>query len=254
MNFKYKAIIQFDGKDFFGWQIQNQTSPTVQEIVNKALEAIFKVPIKTIGSGRTDTAVHAFEHHVVFEAPFEIPCDGLQKALNANLPESIRALAVDQVSKNFRPTNDAKSKEYRYFFSNLEVFPPFLRNHMANISYELDLELMQQACSLFQGKHDFRSFHCTGSNPSSTVREVYHCGIQTADVAMGGVVPAHYVITVQGNGFLKQMVRLMVGAIWAVGRKKLSLSELEREINTPSGKHLSAVAPPQGLYKFSVEY
>jgi len=253
---KYKVVIQFDGHGYFGWQIQNQSSssPTVQEIFNKALKVIFKEAIKTIASGRTDTGVHSLAHHVVFEAPFEIPTEKLLRALNSNLPSSIRAIACEFVDEKFRPTYDAKDKEYRYFFSNKENQSPFTRHYMSNISYSLDLDLMEQACRLFVGTHDFKRFHCVGSQPSSTTREIFEIQLFEEVACFNGIIPEHYSIRIRGNGFLKQMVRLIVGAVWSVGRGKLSLSEIELALSCPNGEHVSAVAPPEGLFKFSVQY
>lgn len=254
MNQKVKIIIQFDGHGFYGWQIQNQTSPTIQELVNKALAAIYKEPVATIGSGRTDTGVHSLQHHVVFVPPFAIDNDKIIRALNSHLPSSIRVIDCELVTESFRPTNDAIKKQYRYIFSNEIIQTPFLRHYMSNISYSLDFNLMQQACAQFEGDHDFKSFMCTGSDPSSTVRTIFSCEISQEHSCFQGIIPKHYVITVSGNGFLKQMVRLMVGTVWNVGRGKIGLNDLELELSEPSGKHLAPVAPAQGLFKFSVDY
>jgi tRNA pseudouridine38-40 synthase len=197
-----KVILKFDGHDFYGWQFQTQTSPTVQEKFNKALEAIYKVPVKTMASGRTDTGVHSLEHHVVFKEPFNIPCEKLIKALNSNLPDSIRVFECNSVDDHFRPTNDAIKREYRYFFSNDEIVNPFSRKFMSNISYNLNYKMMEKACELFIGEHDFNSFHCVGSNPTSTVRTIFNCELSKQDSCMNGVIPGHYVVSVTGSVFL----------------------------------------------------
>jgi tRNA pseudouridine38-40 synthase len=249
-----KVIIQFDGHEYLGWQIQKDMGPTIQEVFNNALKKVYKENLKTIGSGRTDTGVHSLQHHVSFKPPFDIPLDRITKALNTHLPDSVRAISCKTVDDSFRPTNDALGKEYHYFFSNLETQPPMIRNYMTNITYNLDFEEMKNACKLFIGKHDFNTFHCVGSDPSSTIRTISKCEILIAPEAMSGAVPVHYVIKVAGNGFLKQMVRLIVGSIWAVGRGKLELSEISKALSEGPKKHLSPVAPPEGLFKFSVEY
>lgn len=254
MSCRYKVTIKFDGYDFFGWQSQNQTMQTIQGKFNKALSIIFKKDLKTLASGRTDAGVHSLDHHVTFEAPFKIAEEKLVKALNSHLPMSIRAYSCKLVSTKFRPTYDALSKEYRYFFSNLEIQSPFTRNYMGNISYRLDRELMERACKLFEGEHDFQAFHCVGSDPKTTIRKIFDCELLKSEGCMNGIVPEHYIIRIKGNGFLKQMVRLIVGAIWRVGRGKLSLRELKLAIEKPGERHIAAVAPPQGLFKFSVDY
>jgi tRNA pseudouridine38-40 synthase len=249
-----KVIIQFDGHKFLGWQIQKDMGPTVQEVFNKALTKVFKEKIKTVGSGRTDTGVHSLQHHVTFKPPFEIPTDRIAKALNSHLPDSVRAISCSVVTDTFRPTNDAISKEYHYFFSNLETAPPMIRHYMSNISYDLDLDAMKEACKLFVGKHNFNTFHCVGSDPSSTVRTISKCEIVSAPEAMSGAVPNHYIIKISGDGFLKQMVRLIVGAIWSVGRGKIQLNDISNALLEGPKKHLSPVAPPEGLFKISVDY
>ena len=251
---KLKVIVEFDGHKYNGWQIQSDGVPTVQAFFNRALSRIYKQEVKSIASGRTDAGVHSLDHHVVFKSPFQIPLDSLVRAINANLPADIRALSCTEVAENFRPTNDALSREYRYFFSNLETQRPFTRNYMANISYTLDVEKMRQACLCFVGEHDFNSFHCVGSDPSTTIRYITKCELISEESCFNGIIPQHYSIRITGNGFLKQMVRLIVGSIWAVGSGRLEIEAIERELESGSGKHICPVAPASGLFKFSVEY
>lgn len=249
-----KVIIQFDGHKYLGWQIQKDMGPTVQGEFNKALKKLYKSDVKTIGSGRTDTGVHSLQHHITFEPPFEIPIDKIPKALNTFLPDSIRALQCSRVSSDFRPTNDAICKEYHYFFSNLETPPPIVRHYMSNITFDLNYESMKEACRLFIGEHDFKTFHCVGSDPSTTIRKITKCEIVKAPESMSGAIPEHYIIRIKGNGFLKQMVRLIVGAIWSVGRGKLKLDDIRDALLSTPKKHLTPVAPAEGLFKISVEY
>ena len=113
---KTKIQIQFDGSRFFGWQIQKDTSPTVQEEINRVLKKIYKTEVKTVGSGRTDAKVHALKFFVAFTAPFEINDNAVVLAMNSHLPLDIRVVNCEKVSREFRPTNDAKNREYRYLF------------------------------------------------------------------------------------------------------------------------------------------
>jgi tRNA pseudouridine38-40 synthase len=251
---KYKVTLQYDGHNYLGWQSQKDTGPTVQDVFNLSLKKIYKVVVKTIGSGRTDSGVHCLAQHVVFSAPFEIHQSKLVKAINANLPADIRAIDIEIVSNDFRPTNDAISREYRYLFTNLEQQPVFHKSYVSNISYRLDFDLMREACLLFEGKHDFGDFYCVGSDVNSTVREIFKCELLEKKVDMHGIFQDHYFIKVIGSGFMKQMIRLIVGTIWNVGQGKVTLDELKNSLLSPSGKHLAAVAPAVGLYKISVEY
>lgn len=251
---KIKLEIQFDGSRYFGWQIQKNSSPTVQEVLNKALSVIYKSKIKSTGSGRTDAKVHALKFFVVYQAPFDIELDGLIKGLNTKLPSDIRAINAEIVSDDFRATNDAKKREYRYYFSNNEIVSPFQTNYMANISYPLDFDMMKKACNLFEGTFDFKSYQTSGSDVSTTERTIFECSLHQADNPEEGFLPSGFYIKVVGDGFLKQMVRLIVGAIWDVGRGKISLECIEKSLTSNIGEHIAPVAPPEGLYKYNIEY
>jgi len=251
---KTKLQIQFDGSRFFGWQIQKDSSPTVQEEINKVLEKIYKTPVKTIGSGRTDAKVHALKFFVVFMAPFEIDNEAVVKALNSQLPLDIRVLNCELVANEFRPTNDAKNREYRYLFTNNKILSPFQVKYMTNISYDLNFELMENACKEFVGTFDFASYQTTGTELKTSVRTIFECSLEKMPLDFHGIYPEHYFIKVVGSGFLKQMVRLMVGAIWDVGRGKLEPGDIQNSLKHNIGNHIAAVAPPQGLYKYNIEY
>lgn len=251
----YKILISFKGTRYLGWQIQKDFEPTVQGEFNKACCKVFKSnEIHTIGSGRTDTGVHSLGHIVKLEAPFFIEYENLKKALNTNLPDDIRVLNVEKSDSEFLPTNHAKQKTYKYLFTNKKDLNPFTSDLVANCPFELDFELMKKACILFIGKHDFKDFQCTGSDVSSTVREIFSCSLSYHETNFHGIVSGHWVLEVTGNGFLKQMVRLIVGCLWNIGRGKTTLDSLEESLDRPLGKRLGAVAPACGLYKISVEY
>lgn len=254
IQFKYKVIIQFNGSRYHGWQIQDRKTLTIQGEFNRALKVIFKEDIKTLGSGRTDAGVHAIEFHVVFRPSFSLDLEALVKALNGNLPMDIRAISAQQIGENFRPTYDAISKEYRYYFTTDQNGLPFSKSMMTYLNYKLDLKLMNQACKVFIGKHDFKNFHCLGSEPSSTVREIFECEVLRVDKLKDFVLPAGFYLRIKGNGFLKQMVRLIMGALWDVGRGKLTPEQVGEALRSSEFKHIAAVAPPNGLYKYNVQY
>lgn len=253
--FFYKLKLSFKGTRFLGWQIQKDFQPTVQGTLNKCCSEIFKSEnIKTVGSGRTDSGVHSLGHIVKLEAPIKIDNRGLLKGLNSILPGDIRVLEVTDCDKSFLPTNHAKNKTYKYLFTTDKIRNPFHVDTIANNRFDLDFEKMKQACKIFEGEHDFKDFECTGSNVSSTIRTIYSCKIFFHKSNMHSIVSDHWVIEVCGNGFLKQMVRLIVGTLWNIGRGKTTLEELKRSLKSPTGKRLGAVAPACGLYKISVEY
>lgn len=251
----YNLKIQFKGTRYQGWQIQPNL-PTVQGSLNAALMNIFKTEdIHSTGSGRTDAGVHALDFLVKIEVPFKIIPKSLVKAINANLPSDIRVIDAVESNKDFLPTNHAKSKEYIYRFSNLASANAFQEDFIPNVSNQLDFEKMKKACELFVGKHDFKDFQCTGSEVKTTIREIFDCKlIYVSQEQLEGIYPPHFVFRVVGNGFLKQMVRLMVGTLWSVGKNKVDLMLLEEALRCPCGYKLGPVAPPNGLVKLKVTY
>lgn len=255
MSFYYNLRIQFRGTNYKGWQLQPNVI-TVQGELNRALNHIFKSPdIHSMGSGRTDAGVHALDYLVKIKVPFSILEKALVSALNSMLPNDIRVMSAETSSESFLPTNHAKAKEYIYRFSNLEHSNAFQDEFIPNISYKLDTESMRKACDLFVGMHDFSDFQCTGSDVKTSIREIYECElIYQPEQSLGGIYPAHYVFRVVGNGFLKQMVRLMVGTLWNVGRGRVSIAQLEEAMRNPQGAKLGVVAPASGLIKSKVSY
>lgn len=254
MKIKYKIILQYDGADYFGWQRQTSTKQTIQTQLENSLEQVFKTPIYTVGSGRTDAKVHSLDHHVVFEAPFEIESKALIRAVNTNLDQSIRCIDALKLEKDLMPTSDAHSRTYMYLFSVGDNFKPFQRRYMTHIKYELDIVKMSQAAQIFMGEHDFRSFMSTGSDPATTIRTITSVSLEKSDESLHGLIPAHFIFKISGNGFLKQMVRHIFGCLVEVGRGKLTAQEIENALAIADGKHIAPCAPPEGLFKLKVEY
>lgn len=252
----YKIKLAFKGSRFLGWQKQKDFTPTVQGELEAAISKIFKSKeIKTVGSGRTDTGVHSLGHVAKLQVPFSIEPSSLVKALNSNLPEDIRVLEASACDEGFLPTNHAIKKEYRYLFTNNDVESPFQRDMIANYPYPLDFEAMHEACKIFIGEWDFKGFSCAGSDPASTIRTVYECELTTnIEANLQGIIPNYHCIRIVGNGFLKQMVRLIVGSVWHVGKGKLGLKEIEAAVKMQSDRRVGEVAPPQGLYKVKTWY
>lgn len=206
-----------------------------------------------MGAGRTDAGVHALGQVAKVSMELTIAPESLIKALNSNLPDDIRIIAAETTDEDFHPTIHAKSKEYHYRFTANRTFTAFQNDLIQNIAFELDLQKMQDACKVLIGKHDFTNFFCEGTEVSSYVREIYECEILT--VSQGPwMLPDHYVFRIVGSGFLKQMVRLLMGAVWNVGRGKISLEEFENALSPKKVSRLGPVAPPNGLYMARVNY
>jgi tRNA pseudouridine38-40 synthase len=253
----YKLVLRYNGFGYQGWQKQAHTEETIQGQLENSLRKISKSnEIHTIGSGRTDSGVHAIAQVVRAELPLEIEGKSLLKALNSHLPPSIECLDCEKSSEDFNPVFDAKEKTYQYIFSLEGRRNPHLANLITFIDKDLDLELMKEACKVYVGKHDFSDFYTTGTEVSSTVREIFSCKLSKVENRsfFGDLSKELYIFEVTGSGFLKQMVRLMVGTLWNIGQSKVSLSDLSEKLKSPNGKKLAPVAPPHGLYLKSVKY
>lgn len=252
----YKITLQYKGTSYLGFQIQ-PNGRTIQGELNNALAVLSKTEnIKTIGSGRTDTGVHAFAQVVRIEIPVDIPEESLARAINSHLPHDIRVIDVRRSNQEFHPIFSAKSKEYNYVFSNRESISPFAHDLVTLFPFDLDIELMKEGCKIFCGKHDFVNFQCTGTEVATTVRQIMSCELLhfKGDGHFAHILPDYYVLRVVGEGFLKQMVRLMMGALFALGRGKITLEDLKKSLKIPQTQRLGPTAPPQGLYLMEVHY
>ncbi len=254
----YKILLSYSGLGFEGWQIQPKGHKTIQGELNKALEKICKSKeVQTLGSGRTDSGVHAVGQVVRLAIPIEIEPNALKRALNSHLPAAIRVLKCEEISADFHPVRDVRWKEYQYFLFCGEVLPPVKAGHWTHCIYNLDLDKMRQAIKAFEGRHDFINFSTKGTEVSSTVREIFSCNIEcltpeleTGPWGEGQLIKFSFV----GEGFLKQMVRLLVGTLINAGRGKVVKGDIEEFLVSAKETKLAAVAPPDGLYLKHVEY
>jgi tRNA pseudouridine38-40 synthase len=251
----YRLTIQYKGTRYLGWQVQSESAGlTVQGELNKALTTISKAKAQSMGSGRTDSGVHALGQVVKVGIELEIEPEKLLKAINANLPEDIRVIAAGHTDYDFHPTVHATSKEYHYRFSTARYSGALQNDLITNQTFDLDLEKMRAACKVLVGEHDFTNYFCEGTEVSSTVRTIFECEILEVKQGQWGMLPEHLVFRIVGNGFLKQMVRLLMGAVWNVGRGKISLADFESSLTSTPTQRMGIVAPPQGLYMVRVNY
>jgi tRNA pseudouridine38-40 synthase len=254
--FFYKLTLSYQGTNYFGWQIQKPDQITVQSVLEDSLKKISKSSdIKTIGSGRTDAGVHALNQVVRIEMPLKIEETSLVRALNSFLPLDIRAKKVELTDEHFHPIFSARKKEYIYLFST-SLPTPFQQHLVSYVPFDLDLNSMQKAAQCFVGEFDFCNFFTVGTAVKSTTRTIYKAEIvpyssQDFEMYFQDVLA----LKIEGTGFLKQMVRLIMGTIWEAGRGKVDLEQIRSHLKGQSfSKKLAAVAPPQGLYLSSVTY
>lgn len=244
---RFALTIAYDGTAYAGWQIQ-PGKPTVQEMIEHAIEETVGAKTKLHGSGRTDRGVHARGQVAHFDAETRMTPRSLLFALNSRLPRDIRILSAKRVGDDFHARRTAHSKEYRYTVFNGETLLPCDRLYAVQVHRPLDLALMRKGAARFVGVHDFKAFM---ANPQreveSTVREIY-----SFEITKRG---AFFVFKVKGSGFLYKQVRSMVGMLLRIGHgqerpervTELLDSAAERTAHVPS-------APPQGLVLWRVWY
>lgn len=237
--------VGYDGTDYAGWQRQ-ENGLSIQQVLEDTVEKLFHEKVHVMGSGRTDAGVHARGQVAAMDLQHTIPTDRLQLALNSNLPEDIRIYRVWEAVEDFHPRFGAKRKTYGYRFVNGAVMPPELRRYYTLIREPLDLNKMEAALKLLEGEHDFIAFRSSGGMNLSTVRQIY----RTALIPDGD----GYRIEVTGNGFLYNMVRIIAGTAFEIGKGKLDLDSITKALDTGRRDLLGPTAPGQGLMLLSVEY
>ncbi|MDO7865111.1 tRNA pseudouridine(38-40) synthase TruA [Brochothrix thermosphacta] len=244
---RYKAVIQYDGSGFLGYQIQ-ATGRTVQEEIQKALTKMHKGQ-KTVvnASGRTDTGVHAKGQVIHWDSPFSIPVEGYYRGLETLTPDDIAIVSVEEVAADFHARYDVSGKEYRYFVKRSPQHDPFSRHYALRYPFDLDESLMNQAARILEGEHDFTSFCSARTDRESKVRDLYAIKIMPTEDG--------WIFSFSGSGFLYNMVRILVGALLYVGQKKLTPSEIKVALDKKDRTALvSRTAPPQALYLWEVFY
>jgi tRNA pseudouridine38-40 synthase len=237
---RLRLTVAYDGTEFFGWQVQ-PALPTIQGRLEQVLSEIEESPVSVIGSGRTDAGVHARGQVASFDLRNPIPCPNLRKAINRLLPDSIRVLSVDEADEGFHARHHAIAKTYEYRIARDEICLPFDRRYVHHHPYPLDHRAMIELAKVFEGLHDFSAFAAADERYADGFdmrRQIYTSRLEER----GGWL----VYTVRGNGFLKHMVRNMVGALIDAGRGNTNPREFPNKYG--------ATAPACGLFLDSVEY
>ena len=237
--------VEYDGTKYCGWQIQPNGN-TVQAELEKAVETVTGAKSSVTGSGRTDAGVHALGQVAHFDTDADIPPENFAPALNAVLPKDIKVRKSEEAADGFHARFSAKKKTYAYNFYVSDAQRPLKDRYAARVPYPLDLSLMEKAAGFFVGEHDFRCFFASNSSVKDTVRTIY-----SAKIEKDG---ENYVFTVCGNGFLYNMVRIMVGTLIEVGRGKKTPQSVSEMLEKGDRSLAGATMPPQGLTLLSVEY
>ncbi len=247
--YRYQLTVAYKGTRYSGWQIQ-KNARSVQEEIYKALNKIGFGKSKVTGSGRTDAGVHAKGQVVLIEGDKSFSPVTLKKALNANLPDDIRILQASLASEGFHPLRNAKQKTYIYRVRSSDVPSPFTLDYEWQIPYSLDLNQMRRCAFEYVGKHDFKAYCASGSSVKTTERTIFRFEVNQEDSDFGKV----YTFTVTGDGFLYNMVRIMVGTLVQAGQGRISPDQIKKSLISGNRKDAGPTAPPQGLILDQVVY
>ena len=243
----FRITLAYDGTDFVGWQRQ-ANGVSIQGLIEDALRALDGREVTVTGAGRTDAGVHALGQVAAFTIARELEPDAVVRALNAHLPHAIRVLSADHAPPAFHPRFGARTKTYRYRLCHADVMSPFERRYAWHVAGPLDVEAMCAAARLLEGRHDFAAFQAMGSSVATTEREVIQSAI--ADRAIGDVIT--YEVT--GTGFLRHMVRIIVGSLVEIGRGRQPVEWITGVIASRNRATAGPTAPPDGLFLVRVEY
>lgn len=242
---RIKLTIAYDGTNYCGWQIQ-PNGITIEEILNKALSKMTGEEILVIGASRTDSGVHAMGNVAVFDTDTTIPAEKIAVALNQRLPEDIVITKSEEVPLDFHPRYCNCSKTYEYHIINTRIPIPTKRLTNYFVSYVLDIDKMRQAASYLVGEHDFVSFCNVRTDVENTVRT-----ITALDILTNG---NEITIRITGNGFLYNMVRIIVGTLIRVGRGFYEPEKVKEILEAKDRKAAGVTAPAHGLMLVEIKY
>lgn len=238
-------IVQYEGTDYVGWQVQ-PNGVSVQEKLEAAVFLVTGENVRVEGSGRTDSGVHAMAQVCHFDTNVRMPADKFAIALNTRLPRDIRVLFSQETDGAFHSRFSAKRKTYRYTIQLGEHSDVFTRNTALHVHTVLDIEKMNAAAALCVGEHDFSSFMSAGTTMQNTVRTLY----KSEWIKEGKYL--HY--WVEGNGFLYNMVRILVGTMLEIGSGKLPIEAMSNALLNQCRENAGPTAPAQGLMLMRVCY
>ena len=241
-----KLLIEYDGTNYHGWQVQ-PNGLTIQEVIEKKVEVMTGQHVRLIASGRTDAGVHALGQVANFRTSAAIPVEGFWRGLNSLLPPDIVIQSAEEVETEFHAQHGVKRKTYRYLILNQEVPSAIYRNYSWHIPLPLNVSAMQDAAGILLGKKDFTTFRAADPDANDPVREVFQAGWLMKEGNFLG-------FTVEADGFLKHMVRNIVGTLVEVGKGKISAAEFQRILEARDRRQAGITAPPQGLFLVEVKY
>jgi tRNA pseudouridine38-40 synthase len=245
---RIKILISYDGTDYHGWQVQPGL-PTVQSVLEAVISGIEGREVPVAGSGRTDAGVHALAQVAAVSIENPIPVENLRRAMNRLLPRDIRVLSVEEAALDFHPRFQAKRKTYEYRIFRGEICSPFERRYVCHHPYPLNVEEMIRLAPLLEGEHDFAAFAASDERDElelSKVRTIFCSRLE-----LGG---DRLIYRVTGSGFLKHMVRNIVGVLLEVGKGNVDRAAFLARLEPGCEIRPGPTAPARGLFLMSVEY
>lgn len=239
-------IIQYDGSRYKGWQKQTEGINTVQGKLEDILTKMTGEEVQLVGCGRTDTGVHALNYTANFHTDSNMSIEEMQKYLDYNLPDDIALLSLKNSSERFHARYNILSKTYMYRINNSQIKNVFDRRYIHNIGEKLDLDKMKKCSQVLIGTHDFQSFTTLKSKTKSTVRTINYINIEEKENIIE--------IDVNGNGFLWNMVRIILGTLIEAGMGKINVSDVEKILNSKTRANAGPMVPAKALFLKDVEY
>lgn len=240
---RYKLTIRYDGTYYYGFQRQSKLV-TIQEEIEKALYILFKTPILIKGAGRTDAKVHALAQVAHFDSEQEIPVSSLQRAMNKILHPHIHIQKVEIVEDSFHARLSAVQKEYRYYIST-KPFDPLKANYVYYYPKKMHLSLIKEAINKLVGTKDFTSL-----SKETTEKDC----VRTIEIFEVKETEGIYEFRVVGNGFLRNMIRIMMALVLKVNEGKYKVEDIDTILKAKDRTKVPYVVPPQGLYLYQITY
>jgi tRNA pseudouridine38-40 synthase len=241
-----RLVVAYDGTRYHGWQRQ-KNGLAIQSVIEECLQLMTQFPVKLLASGRTDAGVHALNQVCNFKTPSQITVDAFLRGLNALLPPDILIKDVADVPLAYHSRYQAKSKIYEYRILNRRNPDIFRRNTLWHIRFPLQLEKMTACLLVLQGTHDFSAFKSSGSANKDPVRKILKASMEKDE---DGVLR----IAIEANGFLRHMVRNIIGTLVEVGSGRMGVKRFEEVLESGDRRLAGRKAPPQGLFLMKVKY
>ncbi len=241
-----KLLIEYDGTNYHGWQIQPQVR-TIQEEIGQKIFQMTGEQVTLLGAGRTDAGVHALGQVASFKTNSKLPLETFFRGLNSLLPPDIVIKSVEEVPEDFHPQFNARNKIYQYVILNRKIPSAIHRHFSWHIPFPLDVSALQQAAACLIGKKDFSSFQAADDEPTYPVREVRRA---QWCVREGDLLD----FFIEADGFLKHMVRNIVGTLVDVGKGKISVADFQKIIEAKDRRLAGMTAPAQGLFLLAIKY